>query len=281
MLFFYKAVGKDWKETEGSIEGGSIDAAISNLQKKDLIIVEIKPAQNHPSTPHHLPFIGGVKMKDVVILSQQLSTLVGANVPILTTFRLVASETENPLLGAKLAEIVDDIQGGTAISAALARHPDVFSAFYVSLVRASEESGKLPETFKFLAEYLDRSYRLISKAKNALVYPIFVVVVFGLVMILMLVLVIPQLTGILLESGQSIPLFTRVIICTSDFFVHYGVLLLFLVIVLFIILWQYSRTAAGKYGLDRFKLSLPYIGQLYRKMFLSRVADNLNMMLES
>ena len=282
MLFNYKAVDRVGGQKEGSVDSLSIDGAIANLQKQDLVIVEIKPAISAPlPTKGIKSLFGRVKMKDVVILSQQLSTLVGANVPILTTFRLVASETENPLLGAKLAEIVDDIQGGTAISAALARHPDVFSAFYVSLVRASEESGKLPETFKFLAEYLDRSYRLISKAKNALVYPIFVVVVFGLVMILMLVLVIPQLTGILLESGQSIPLFTRVIIGTSDFFVHYGVLLLFLVIVLFIILWQYSRTAAGKYGLDRFKLSLPYLGQLYRKMFLSRVADNLNMMLES
>jgi len=281
MLFFYKAVGKDGKETEGSIEGGSIDAAISNLQKKDLIIVEIKPAQNHPSTPHHLPFIGGVKMKDVVILSQQLATLIGANVPILTTFRLVASETENVLLQQKLAEVVDDIQSGVPISSAMAKHPGVFSAFYVSLVRASEESGKLPETFKFLAEYLERSYQLIQKARNALVYPIFVIVVFALVMILMMVLVIPQLTGILLESGQEIPLFTRMIIGTSNFFIDYGVLLLFLVIVLGIVLWQFSRTARGRLSIDSFKLSLPYLGTLYRKIYLSRISDNLNMMLES
>ncbi|HEY4483032.1 MAG TPA: type II secretion system F family protein [Candidatus Paceibacterota bacterium] len=282
MLFNYKVIDKAGGEKDGSIDASSIDGAIANLQKQDLVIVEIKPAiSSAPATKRFKSLFGRVKMKDIVILSQQLSTLIGANVPILTTFRLVASETESPNLGAKLTEVVDDIQGGTAISAALAKHPDVFSAFYVSLVRASEESGKLPETFKFLAEYLERTYRLVSKAKNALVYPIFVVAVFGLVMILMLVIVIPQLTGILLESGQSIPLFTRAIIGVSDFFVHYGILLLFLLIVLGIIVWQYSRTVAGKYGIDRFKLSLPYLGGLYRKMFLARVADNLNMMLES
>lgn len=280
MLFYYKAVSKDGKEAEGSVDSSSVDTAISALQKRDLVIVEIKPAET-TSTTFHFPFMGGVKMKDVVILSQQLSTLIGANVPILTTFRLLASETENVALQKRLTQVVDDIQGGVAISQAMAKHPQVFSTFYVSLVRAAEESGKLPETFKFLAEYLERSYQLVQKAKNALVYPIFVIVVFSIVMILMLVMVIPQLTGILLESGQEIPLFTRMIIGTSDFFVNYGILLLFLAIVLGIVLWRYSATASGRLAIDRAKMSIPYVGSLYKKMYLSRISDNLNMMLES
>src|SRR3989344_2213659 len=279
-LFYYKAVTKDGKESDGSIDSSSIDTAISSLQKKDLVIIDIKPATAEAKA-FHLPFTGGVKMKDVVILSQQLSTLIGANVPILTTFRLLASETESAVLQTKLTQVVDDIQSGVAISAAMAKHPQVFSAFYVSLVRAAEESGKLPETFKFLAEYLERSYQLIQKAKNALVYPIFVIVVFAIVMILMLVMVIPQLTGILLESGQEIPLFTRMIIGTSDFFVNYCILLLFLAIVLGIVLWRYSATASGRLAIDRAKMSIPYVGSLYKKMYLSRISDNLNMMLES
>src|SRR3989344_2632740 len=242
MLFYYKAVSKEGQESDGSIESSSIDTAISALQKRDLVIVDIKPAEGKGSGTHHLPFTGGVKMKDVVILSQQLSTLIGANVPILTTFRLLASESESVALQTRLAQIVDDIQGGMSISVAMAKHPEVFSTFYVSLVKASEESGKMPETFKFLAEYIERNYQLTQKSKNALVYPIFVVIVFTVVMILMLVMVIPQLTGILLESGQDIPLFTKLIISTSDFFVNYGVIMLFLLIVLGIILWRYSRT---------------------------------------
>ena len=281
MLFYYKAVSKEGQESDGSIESSSIDTAISALQKRDLVIVDIKPAEGKGSGTHHLPFTGGVKMKDVVILSQQLSTLIGANVPILTTFRLLASETESAVLQTKLTQVVDDIQSGVAISAAMAKHPQVFSAFYVSLVRAAEESGKLPETFKFLAEYLERSYQLIQKAKNALVYPIFVIVVFAIVMILMLVMVIPQLTGILLESGQDIPLFTQMIIGVSNFLVNYGILLLFLAIILAVVLWRYSNTSSGRLAIDRFKLSIPYAGSLYKKIYLSRIADNLNMMLES
>ncbi|MEK7535853.1 MAG: type II secretion system F family protein [Patescibacteria group bacterium] len=283
MLFFYKAISKDGKNSEGSIEGMNIDAAISTLQKRDLVIVDIKPAEEKKSgfSLANLSFGGRVKMKDVVILSQQLSTLIGANVPILTTFRLLASETESKALQTKLTQVVDDIQGGVSISVAMAKHPQVFSTFYVSLVKAAEESGKLPETFKFLAEYLERSFQLVQKAKNALVYPIFVIVVFAAVMILMMVMVIPQLTSILLESGQDIPLFTKAIIGTSDFLVNYGILLLFLLVILVIVVWRYSRTATGKLAIDRFKMSIPYIGTLYKKIYLSRVSDNMNMMLES
>ncbi len=261
----------------------NIDAAISTLQKRDLVIVDIKPAEEKKSgfSLANLSFGGRVKMKDVVILSQQLSTLIGANVPILTTFRLLASETESKALQTKLTQVVDDIQGGVSISVAMAKHPQVFSTFYVSLVKAAEESGKLPETFKFLAEYLERSFQLVQKAKNALVYPIFVIVVFAAVMILMMVMVIPQLTSILLESGQDIPLFTKAIIGTSDFLVNYGILLLFLLVILVIVVWRYSRTATGKLAIDRFKMSIPYIGTLYKKIYLSRVSDNMNMMLES
>ena len=281
MLFYYKAVSKNGDETEGSIESSSVDSAISLLQKKDLIIVDIKSAEPETSFKFRFPFTSGIKMKDVVILSQQLSTLIGANVPILTTFRLVASETESSALQGHLTQVVDDIQSGMNISQAMAKHPNVFSNFYVNLIKAAEESGKLPETFKFLSDYLERSYQLIQKARNALVYPIFVVIIFTLVMILMLVMVIPQLTGILLESGQDIPVFTQIIISTSNFFVDYGLILGFLLIVFVVLVWRYSKTESGHLALDRFKLSIPYVGNLYRKIYLSRITDNLNMMLES
>ena len=281
MLFYYKAVSKGGDEAEGTIESTSVDIAISLLQKRDLVIVDIKPADTPSSGRHYLPFTSGISMKDIVILSQQLSTLIAANVPILTTFRLVASESESAALQDRLTQVVDDIQGGMNISQALSKHPEAFSGFYVNLIKAAEESGKLPETFTYLAAYLERSYQLVQKARNALVYPIFVIVVFTLVMILMLVLVIPQLTGILLESGQDIPLFTKFIIGTSEFFINYGLILLFLLIVFVVLVWQYSRTVTGHLAMDRFKLSVPYIGDLYRKIYLARISDNLNMMLES
>src|SRR6185436_14713301 len=110
-------------------------------------------------------------------------------------------------LAEKLSAVANDIQGGSSISSALSRQSDVFSPFYVNMVRAGEESGKLDETFAFLADYLDRNYEITQKARNALIYPAFIFFTFIVVMVLMLTLVIPHLASMLSEVGQTIPLY--------------------------------------------------------------------------
>ena len=196
-------------------------------------------------------------------------------------FRLLSSETENAYLGRLLQQVADDIQGGSSIAKALAKHPKAFSSFYVNMVRAGEESGKLSDVFLYLADYLDRTYEVTSKAKNALIYPAFVVVTFAVVMILMFTLVIPNISGILLESGQDIPIYTKIVIGISEFFVHYGIYLFILICIGAGFLVRYVRTPIGAYSYSRFKLAIPYIGTLYKKLYLSRIADNMNTMLLS
>jgi len=121
----------------------------------------------------------------------------------------------------------------------------------------------------------------MSKAKNALIYPIFVVIVFIVVIILMLTMVIPKISLILTDAGQELPFLTRVVINISDFFVTYGIFLLIIVVVGGFFLLRFSLTKSGKISIDRFKLSIPYIGGLYKKMYLSRICGNMNTMLAS
>ena len=222
-----------------------------------------------------------VKNKDVVILSRQMATLFAAQVSALRVFRLLASETENPALGRKLAEIADDIQGGATISKALSKHPKVFSVFYVNMVRAGEESGKLDETFNYLADYLDRNFAVTSKAKNALIYPAFVIFTFITVMTLMLTFVIPKVTAIITSSGQPIPVYTQIVINLSNFLTDYGIFFLISLIILGFFLYRASRGEKGALMIARAKLAVPYVGTLYKKLYLSRISDNMNTMLVS
>jgi type IV pilus assembly protein PilC len=149
------------------------------------------------------------------------------------------------------------------------------------MVRSGEESGKLDQTFAFLADYMDRTYEVTSKAKNALIYPAFVVFTFLAVMVLMLTMVIPKLSQIILESGQDVPVYTKAVIALSNFFVDYGIFLMIgLVIIIFLIV-RFVRTSGGNESFDRFKISVPYIGALFRKLYLCRIADNLSTMLSS
>lgn len=282
MLFTYTAVSSEGKESTGSIDAVSMDVAIGSLQRRGLVISSIAPAAEGGSFwEKNITLFSRVPAKDIVILSRQLATLFEAQVSALRIFRLLAEESPNRTLRATLAEISGDLQGGMSISNALGKHPDVFSSFYVNMVRSGEEAGKLDETFLYLADYLDRTYEIASKARNALIYPAFVVSTFIVVMILMLTLVIPRISAILLESGQEIPFYTSVVIGISDFFVRYGIFLALLAAVGGFFLWRFSRTDRGAVTLDAVKLSVPYLGELYRKLYLSRISDNLSTMLGS
>ena len=281
MLFKYKIVDKNGSEKEGRIEAISEDVAISSLQGRGYVITYINPAEKKSLLNIEFTFLQRVSNKDIVILSKQLSTLFGSHVSALRVFRLLGEESESPALRKVLSKVADDVQGGSQISVALSKHPKVFSSFYVNMIKSGEESGKLNETFSFLADHLDRGYELTSKVKNALIYPIFVVVVFIIVMVLMFTMVIPKISVILIDAGQELPFLTRMVIGISDFFLSYGIfLLVFLVIGIFMFL-KFTRTNAGKLSVDKFKLKTPYIGDLYKKMYLSRILGNMQTMLES
>lgn len=281
MLFNYKVIDKDGSEVSGSIEAVNIDIAINSLQRKGLIISDIKSAEEVSGFARGIVFFEHVSNKDVVILSRQMATLFGAQVSALRIFRLLASEANNSLLRKSLAIVADDLQAGSPISKALAKHPKVFSTFYVNMVKSGEESGKLDQTFAYLADYLDRSYAVTSKAKNALIYPAFVIFTFVSVMILMLTMVIPRISGILKEAGQDVPIYTKVVIGISDVLVHYGGYVLILAVIGGFFLYRFLSTPRGKDLTASIRLNIPYIGALYRKLYLSRIADNMDTMLVS
>lgn len=281
MLFKYKIVDQKGIVKEGRIEAVTEEVAISSLQDRGYIITYINPAENKNLLNFEFTFLQRVSNKDVVILSKQLSTLFGSHVSALRVFRLLGDESENPALRKVLKAVADDIQGGSQISIALAKHPKVFSNFYINMIKSGEESGKLNETFAFLADHLDRGYNLLSKVKNALVYPAFVVIVFIVVMVLMFTMVIPKISLILTDAGQELPVLTRAVIGISDFLLNYGIYLIVLLIIAVFMLIRFVKTKAGKLALDNFKLRLPYIGNLYRKMYLSRISGNMKTMLSS
>lgn len=282
MLYRYKAIDQvNNEEKSGTIEAATVDVAISALQRRKLVIITIVNVDDVPFWEKSMSFRQRVSYRDVVILSRQISTLFKAQVSALRVFQLLALESENPSLKRSLDEVTEDIQGGVSLSGALAKHPEVFSDFYVNMVRAGEESGNLSNTFQYLADYLDRTYELVSKTRNALIYPAFVVVVFVVVMILMLVVVVPKLSAIILETGKELPFYTRAVIGLSNFFVDYGLFILAIIGVAGFFLWQFMRTTQGKEFFARLSLTLPYVGDLYRKLYLARIADNLNTMLSS
>ena len=288
MLFKYKAINPDSTRVEGKIEGSSEDDAIGILQDKQLIIVSLEPYEEknlfgaNSTTGFKLPFFGPkVEEKDVVVFSRQIATLFQSGVSALRAFRLVATETENLELKRILNLIGDDIQSGLSISVSMAKYDKIFGKFYSNMIKAGEESGKLDESFNYLAEYLDRNFDLTQKLKKASVYPMFVSGTFLIVMIAMIVFVIPQMAGMLLEEVQELPLVTKLVLGVGEIAKSYGLLILIVGSVVGYYLYNISQTPSGRQYVDYFKLKIPVFKVLYKKIFLSRLTDNLDTMLSS
>jgi type II secretory pathway component PulF len=282
MLFNYIALDATNTQRTGQIEATNFDAAISAIQKRGYTVIDLKEIVEKSSFLNFkFPLSSSVKPKEVVILSRQIATLFQAQVPPLRIFRLLANESENPQLAAVLNQMVEELQAGSSISRALASHPQVFSNFYVQMVRSGEKNGTVEKSFDYLADYLDRSYEITVKARNALIYPAFVIGIFFIVMGLMLTLVIPRVAQILIDSGGELPIYTKIVIGLSGFLVSWLWLILILASVGIIFLWQFLKTPGGRRFYDQFMLSIPFAGDLKRKLILTRICDNLSTMLSN
>ena len=283
MLFNYEAITNTGEKKSGSVDASSKDLAIAAIQRRGYIVSSIKEGGIKKGIFDNISFFGkkNIPMKDIVIMSRQMSTLFESQVAALKAFNLLAENTENQMLARTLNEVAEDIKGGTYISVALSKHPESFSDFYVNMVKAGEESGKLTQVFSYLADYLDRQYQLTSKTKNALIYPGFVIGVFIIVMTMMFTFIIPKLATIIKESGVDIPFFTKIIMKISDLFVHYGVFLLVGIVGFIVYLVHFSSTVSGKIYFDRLKITFPIFKNIYSKLYLSRISDNMDTMLSS
>jgi type IV pilus assembly protein PilC len=280
MLFNYNVINQTGAEETGSIDAVNIDIAINSLQRRGYVISSIVSADEGSFLKKLTSLTESVSSKDMMLLSNQISTLFSSHVSVLRIFRLLAEGNENAILEKKLNEIADDIQGGESLSGAMGKHPAVFSEFFVNMVKAGEESGKLSETFAYLAGYLERNHDIMTKTKNALVYPAFVVGAFIAVMILMLTFVIPKLSAVLIEAGQPIPMYTQMVINLSNFLINYGLFFLVFIAVAGVLLWKVGLPG-GKQSWSAIKMNIPYFGTLFRKTYLSRISDNLQTLLSS
>ena len=279
MRFKYNGMNSYDQPVKGELEAESKLDAITMLQNQKIVVSEINQVKT--LADFEFDFFNNVSTKEVVLLSRQLATLFNANVSTIRIFAMLAQETESLELSNVLKDVAAELESGSTLSKSLGRHPKVFSPFYVNMVASGEETGKLNQVFMYLADYLERNYELTSKAKNALVYPAFVISTFVGVMVLMLAYIIPKIGIILRESGQELPFYTRVVLGASDLMVAWGFLFLAIVVLGVSALIFYVRSDNGKAQLSEVGLRTPYLGNLYKKLYLSRLADNMYTMLSS
>lgn len=275
MKFNYLARNQKGEMQTGSVDAPDYSAALKILQEKDLIVVNLKSGKEISLFIKDIRFFERVKRKDIFIFFRQLSVLVGTDVPLVQSLKIFAKQTDNNNLKDIINNVASDVDGGMSFSRALKKHPKAFSIFSVNLIKSGEVSGRLQETLDYLADHLEKEYYLISKVRGAMTYPAFILGAFIVVGVLVMVMVIPNLTSILLEAEQELPISTKIVIATSNFIRESGWWILFFLIIISAALVRYKKTVQGKFYWDMFKLRIPIFGKIFQKTYLARLADNL------
>ncbi len=276
MKFSYQARTTDGKVQTGVVEASNREAAFNTLKAHDLYVTVLEESIELPFYAKQMSLFSKANKKDVVLLSRQVSIMLKSNVPIVESFRTIAKQTKKFDLKEKILKMAEEVEGGNPISKALSLYPKLFSPFYINMVKAGEASGKLSEVFLYLADYLERQDDFNTKIKTAMIYPIFVLVVFFGVVALIMGYVIPSLSEVLETSGAELPAITKVVI-TSSYFVKNRWWLLILIIGGLIAGFIYFlRTEKGKEVVDKTLLKTPVIKGFLKKFYLTRLALNLS-----
>ena len=277
-LYTYKAIDANGKSVIGRVDAGNVFDLEQRLARMGLDLVT--GAQSAQKS--RLIGGSGVKRQDLINFCFHLEQLASAGVPIVEGLIDLRESVENLRFREVVGGLVETIEGGKSLSQALADYPEVFGKVIVSLIRSGEQTGKLPEVLKSLAETLKWEDELAAQTKKILLYPTFVGSIVILVTIFLMVYLVPQMVGFIRNMGQEIPLSTRILIHVSNFFVGYW----WAVIAMPFVLWFGLKAAAKTnpaiaYAIDDLKLRIPYVGPILRKIILSRFASSFAMMYRS
>jgi len=275
MKFNYQARTKEGEIQTGVVEASSKEAALNILQRYGFYVTYLKEVKT-AFYAKKIRIFKGISQKDIVLFSRQLSILFGTKVPLVEALRVLTNQTENIDLREIVFKVMEEVEGGSPLSKALGLHPEVFSPFYIAMIKVGEVSGNLAESLNYLAEHLERDYHLASKVKTALIYPALVITVFVFVLGVMIFLVVPNIKEILKESAVTVPTITKMVIGLSDFLRNYSLLLIFGIFAVVFLIYRYHKTENGKNFFDKIFLKLPILGTLLKTIYVNRFAENLS-----
>ena len=280
MKFHYQARTKEGNIQKGIVEASSREAALNLLEKYGLFVTLLEKKEEAPFFARKIKILERVSRGEIVAFSRQLAIMFRSKIPIVEIFYTLAKQTKNQFFKSQIERIAEDIEGGSALSLTLEKHPKIFSPFYVSMVKSGEVSGTLSEVLDYLADHLEREHEFKSKLVGAMIYPILVLAVVFIVIIAMLVFVVPKLATIFEDFEAQIPRITQILLSTSEFARTRGWILILIFLGAIILFIRWIKTKHGKEFLDRLSLKVPILGNFLKKVYLARFAENLSTLIE-
>jgi type IV pilus assembly protein PilC len=284
LTFDYKVRDQSGNMIEGTLEGDSLPLVVGRLRDMGYLPVSVTPAGGAGlRTEIVIPGITDrIKGKEVAVFSRQFATMVDSGLSISRSLAVLSTQVENKYFAAKIREMRDDVEAGSSLSMAMAKHPKVFSPLYVSMVQAGEIGGSIDDVLKSTAAQLEKQVELNRKIRGAMTYPIVVLGVIFIIFLIMLTVVVPIFKKLFASLGGTLPLPTRILVSISDAILSWWCLLIIAVLLGAIFGFRaWINSESGRMTWDRFKLRIPIFGSLAHKAAMARFASSLSSLLSA
>ncbi|MFH1235913.1 MAG: type II secretion system F family protein, partial [Parcubacteria group bacterium] len=280
LTFSYNALDKFNSYVKGTISADNVKKATALLEKEGFIIVNINQQKGKSFSKFNRLF-ESVSRVDQMFFTRHLYTMLESGMPLDQVIKVTAEQTTNPTFRQILDSVHDRLVRGQTLHSALNEHKKHFSQLFINLVKVGEMSGKLDKVLEHVLEQQEKDYDLITRARGAMVYPAIIIVALFAMVTMMMVFVIPKVTGILTEYDVELPIATRVLIWLSNFLIHYGFLLVPVLAVLIALFIRWTRSPKGKAKWDGFLLKIPRLKTVLIEFNLARISRALSTLLSS
>lgn len=281
--FTYTAT-KDGKTIQGQMEAGSKEAVVSSLRKQNITPLVVKPHKSGGIKLPGMSFHKKVKVKDLAVFTRQLSTMVSAGVPLNRSLHTLEDQAKTPQFKKVINSVAHDVEGGTPLAEAFAKHPEVFSDVYVNMVRAGESGGILDEILKRLSLQIERDSSMRKKIKSAMAYPIVILTVTVVAFFGIMIFIIPKLAKIIKDLGgedASLPVYTQAMLSISQFLQQNAIFIIVGTVIVVVVLRRYSKTTKGRYKIDGLLLRVPILKNIIIKIAVARFARTFASLMSS
>ena len=276
----YRVRDRQGKIVTGTLDGDSEQLILGRLREMGYTPVEV--ARKREGMGREITLRPGhVKRKELAVFTRQFATMVNSGLPILRALAILADQTESKALSKVVTEVRTEIEQGSSLSAALAKHPKAFNELYVAMVRSGETGGVLDAVLLRLADAIERDVALRQRIRSAMTYPVVVVIFVTLILMAMLLFIVPQFKDIYKQLGGTLPIPTRLLLGVSDAVRHYWYMVGLGIIGANFAFRRYKKTERGRTRIDALKIKVPIFGPLFHKVALSRFASTLSVLLRS
>ncbi len=264
----------------GYVEAPSKDMAANILVSHELFLLSLESFEKKNIFDRFGSYFGKIKRKDMVVFTRQLATLLEARLPLNNALKTLYEQTSQPALKEAAYQITEDVDAGLSLSQSLERQGDIFSTFFVSMVRTAEVTGNLNEVVSFLADYIEKEAVLVTKARSALIYPAIIIGLFVIVAGILVIFVFPQLAPVFEQSGVDLPFLTKFLIGSGKFVSSWWPVLMLALAVLIIVLFDYLKSDEGRAFLDDSKIRFPIIKKVFLPITIARFSNAGTMLLK-